>query len=96
MTSGSGSVKQIYVIYSGNVQGVGFRFAARRTAVRLGVDGFVRNLPSGDVELVCRGYRGQLEDIISALDDAMSGYIRERDVTWQRPDGSFSGFDIRF
>jgi acylphosphatase len=35
---------------AGMVQGVGFRFSTRHEAARLGLVGYVRNLPSGEVE----------------------------------------------
>ncbi len=35
----------------GRVQGVGYRYFAKGTAESLGVTGFARNLPSGDVEI---------------------------------------------
>ena len=35
----------------GQVQGVGYRYFAKGSAERLGVKGFVRNLPNGDVEI---------------------------------------------
>jgi acylphosphatase len=35
----------------GRVQGVGYRYFAQGTAERLGVTGFARNLPNGDVEV---------------------------------------------
>lgn len=62
---------------SGRVQGVGFRWAARAEAERLGVAGFVRNLPGGEVlaevegepdavgamlEWLCTGPRGARVD----------------------------------
>ena len=48
-------------IYSGWVQGVGFRFTTRRAAAGFAVAGCVRNLPSGDVEVVAEGAREVIE-----------------------------------
>ena len=45
---------------SGRVQGVGFRFAACAEAQRLGITGWVRNLPNGDVEALACGDADQL------------------------------------
>jgi acylphosphatase len=44
-------------IVTGYVQGVGFRYSACREAGRLGVEGWVRNLPDGDVEVWAEGPR---------------------------------------
>ena len=50
-----GTQEQREVYYQGRVQGVGFRYAVRSLARRFAVDGFVRNLSDGRVELVAEG-----------------------------------------
>lgn len=44
-----------HVLVSGKVQGVYFRFHAAEMARRLGLDGWVRNLPDGRVEALFAG-----------------------------------------
>lgn len=48
-----------YLVH-GRVQGVGFRWFVRREADRLGLAGYVRNLPDGTVEVVARGEPSEL------------------------------------
>lgn len=48
-------MKALRLIVSGRVQGVAFRYYARREAISLGVRGYVRNLPGGEVEIVAEG-----------------------------------------
>jgi acylphosphatase len=45
----------------GLVQGVGFRFAMQKEAIRLGVCGWVRNRLDGSVEAVAAGERHRVE-----------------------------------
>ena len=53
-------MSQLHVRVSGIVQGVGFRWFVRERARRLGLSGWVRNLPDGSVEVVAAGDDGQL------------------------------------
>lgn len=49
-------MKRVHVLVRGVVQGVGFRAFVRRHARKLGVKGFVKNLPDGfTVEIVAEG-----------------------------------------
>jgi acylphosphatase len=57
----------IRIRVTGRVQGVGFRWFVRERAVELGVAGWVKNLPDGDVELVAQGAASQLASLESIV-----------------------------
>ncbi len=50
-------------LVEGAVQGVGFRYFAWRQAVRLGLSGWVRNLPDGRVEVAAEGDPERLAEL---------------------------------
>ncbi|HWM48941.1 MAG TPA: acylphosphatase [Xanthobacteraceae bacterium] len=54
------------VVFRGRVQGVGFRDFVERQAMRLGVEGWVRNRSDGSVEAVLAGDAAALDDAIAA------------------------------
>jgi len=83
------------VLYSGRVQGVGFRYTAKTTAMGFEVTGTIRNLPDGRVELMAEGARDELEAFRQAIRDAgLEGFIRDEQVNWARATGEFRGFEI--
>lgn len=82
------------VIYTGQVQGVGFRMTARRVAGRFAVAGHVRNLADGSVELLAEGEPTELERFLEAVAEAMEGYIDGQDVR-EEPVQNRTSFDIR-
>jgi acylphosphatase len=57
----------VRILVSGRVQGVGFRAFAQRQADRLGIDGWVRNLPDGRVEALAAGDDDAVAAFIEAL-----------------------------
>ncbi|WP_263408267.1 acylphosphatase [Terriglobus tenax] len=56
-----------HYLVSGRVQGVGFRWFVHREAAELGLDGWVRNLQTGEVECVAAGSEAKLEELEAAL-----------------------------
>jgi len=86
---------RMQIIYSGLVQGVGFRYSAKTVAAGFEVTGTVRNLPDGRVELVAEGARGELEAFRGAIHDAgLAGFIRDERVDWADVKNEFHGFEI--
>lgn len=57
----------VRVLVSGRVQGVAFRHFTRRTAERLGVRGWVRNLDDGRVEVWIEGESRAVEELVQWL-----------------------------
>jgi acylphosphatase len=54
---------------TGRVQGVGFRYTARSVARTLGIKGYVRNLPDGNVYIEAEGTLQQMEEFIEWCHD---------------------------
>jgi acylphosphatase len=82
------------VLYSGRVQGVGFRYTTRRLAQGYDVAGYVRNLPDGTVELVAEGEAGEVERFLDAVAQRMGDSIQDQTVQDETP-GGFEDFVIR-
>jgi acylphosphatase len=83
------------VIYSGNVQGVGFRYTARSVANGFEVVGTIRNLPNGQVELIAEGPTEELNAFRQAIrDSGLSHFVRDEAVQWSNATGGFRGFEI--
>jgi acylphosphatase len=88
--------KQIHVYYSGNVQGVGFRFTSRDVAESLGVTGWVKNLRNGNVEIVAEAEEDRLKEFIERVKQLLSVYIQNADIQWLAATGEFKSFGIEF
>ena len=81
----------------GRVQGVGFRYFAYQEARRLGVVGFVRNLPGGDVEAEAEADTAVLDAFVRALKQGPSaGRVREVQICERPSTGQEIAFEVRY
>lgn len=57
----------LHIVVEGRVQGVGFRYHTENAARRHGVSGWVRNLATGEVEILARVPGGEQSPFIEAV-----------------------------
>ena len=88
-------MERVTVLYSGRVQGVGFRITVRQVACGYDVTGTVRNLADGRVELIAEGTRAELKAFLSGIAESeLSGFIAKQHETWSAAQGNLKGFAI--
>ncbi len=88
--------KTMHLEIRGRVQGVSYRWFARDAAQRVGLRGFVRNVPDGTVELVAQGPRPALDALLAECRRGPSGArVDDIAVTWLETTSTYSNFEIR-
>lgn len=88
---------RVHLIIEGRVQGVWFRESARRQALSLGVNGWVRNCPDGTVEAVAEGSDSPVQAFVSWCHSgppaARVDRVRKTPEDYQ---GEFDTFEVMF
>ena len=84
------------LIYSGRVQGVGFRYTTASIARRYAVSGFVRNLSDGTVELVAEGAEVVLDELFDEIASTLGRNIADAQITEFQTDEKLNPFEIRY
>lgn len=87
---------RIRVVYSGRVQGVGFRWQVSQVAENFAVTGFVRNLEDGTVELLVEGYLGEVRGMIEAVDQKLKDFWVSKVEDERKGDPHHEGFSIDY
>ncbi|MDP6635264.1 MAG: acylphosphatase [Phycisphaerae bacterium] len=82
--------------FMGDVQGVGFRFTACRTAGAFDITGSVRNCSDGSVECIVEGRTDEITAFLQALEDRMGHFIRNYTEVSAPYTGRFSGFSVTY
>lgn len=87
---------RVHLVVSGRVQGVFFRQSTADTARRLGLRGWVRNLPDGRVEAEAEGERAALETLVEwCRRGPPAARVDDLEVGWGEPRGGLGPFAIR-
>ncbi len=85
-----------HIIFSGRVQGVGFRFTAQRIALAFQLTGYVKNLPDGSVEMFAQGNPKDIADALRDIGESFGGCIRDTNIQDQPTNPNLQSFNITF
>lgn len=89
--------RRVRAIVEGRVQGVGFRWSAVDAARRLGVTGWVRNLPDSRVEAVVEGPADAVDRMVEWLRVGPTGArVTGVRLTEEPYSGEFSRFTVLY
>ncbi len=83
-------------IISGLVQGVGFRYFVYRNATALELNGYVKNLPNGEVFTLVEGRKDLVEELYYRLKiGPIRAHVKSVSQKFYGYQGIYDSFDIR-
>lgn len=82
-------------VFTGYVQGVGFRYRAYHAAHLLSLTGWVRNEPDGSVTMEAQGEKDGIDSMLEMIERGSFIRIGRRDSRELPPDPEESSFEIR-
>ena len=86
-----------HIVINGIVQGVFYRASTQETARRLGLAGWVRNLPDGSVEALFEGPADRVREAVEWCRQGPPGArVTEIDEKWSDNTGEFRNFSIKY
>ncbi len=88
-------IKRAHLLVKGLVQGVFYRSSARQVGRQLGLNGWVKNLPDGRVEIIIEGEEEKIEEFIKwCWKGPPSALVDNVDVSYSEALGEFNDFSI--
>ena len=86
-----------HIVVSGIVQGVCYRYFTVEEARRLGLAGWVRNLPTGEVEAEVEGERSAVEALVKFMKvGPRAARVSDLKLEWIEIQGETGGFHTRY
>lgn len=73
--------KRYEIIFSGTVQGVGFRYEMWMLAEKLGLTGYCKNLPDGDVLAELQGPENKIRHLLHLMESIRRIHIENKKIT---------------
>ena len=87
--------ERAHVLVSGRVQGVFFRDSTRQKAEELGLAGWVKNTPDGQVEALFEGPSESVREMVDWCQDGpQRAAVENVDVDFEDADGDLEGFEV--
>lgn len=87
--------KSVFLVITGRVQGVGYRYFAQYKAEELHISGWVKNMPDGKVEIEAEGDSKDLEVFIDWLKVGPARSVIQKFLVSEIPSSGHKGFMIR-
>ncbi|MBU2507103.1 MAG: acylphosphatase [Bacteroidetes bacterium] len=85
------------IVVIGLVQGVGFRYFVYRTAEKLSLPGFVKNLYNGNVYTVVEGEKYKIDEFYNKLKiGPMHAHVKDSSIKLSESKNEFKKFEIRY
>lgn len=86
-----------HLLIKGRVQGVFYRAFTRNVALKIGLQGWVRNNPDSTVEAVFEGDRQLIEQAVRECRKGPFGSkVEDISISWDEEPEGLSGFEIRY
>ncbi len=83
-------MKQAHIFVSGNVQGVWYRQFVKKNSIKLGITGWVRNLPDNRVEAVFQGNKEVIAQMIKLCQEGPPlAEVKKVLVDWEEAEEEF-------
>ena len=87
--------KRIHIFITGRVQGVFFRQSTRVMAIKNNVNGWIRNLDDGRVEIVAEGETQNIDNLVTwCKTGSANSRVDEFELLNEDSTGEFENFDV--
>lgn len=90
-------IKRAEITVKGLVQGVGFRYFVYKNAIDIGLQGYTKNLYTGEVLTICEGEENLINNLAFMMKKGPSkSRVTDLKILWDNPKNEFDKFEVRY